>query len=313
MKRHPALIVVSLLLVTLISCAAAPPIDRDYSEIVGDYETLIELPFITNRKIEISWRDERYFGNTVGGIAGGTCAVGINEGDDDGDLIGVRGGSVLSVFGDLDPEDGIVVYVHGYYEDFERACRRAATLKRRLGVDKGFLLFTWPANSQPLTYRDDEADLEASTPTILKLLDDLGTRFGPERISIIAHSLGSRGAVNSLRDWPVPDRKFRSLVLVAADIDRAMFIESLPELQEHVENITVLVSDRDRALLVSETVNRAPRLGQSDDVAIEGIEIFDVTTIADTHFSGHVYHLRNQEVIDIIRAALAAGGAEKGP
>ena len=105
MKRHPTLIVGSLLLVTLISCAAAPAIDEDYSELVGDYETLIELPFITNRQIEISWRDERHFGNTVGGIAGGTCAVGINAGDDDGDLIGVRGGSVLSVFGDLDPED----------------------------------------------------------------------------------------------------------------------------------------------------------------------------------------------------------------
>ena len=184
MKHRQAPLISIAAFALVVSCAAAPPIDRDYAERADAFATTIELPFITNRAIEIRANGERYYGNEIGGLSGGRCVVGVDEDDDgEGELIGVSGDTVLRALSGLDAyrDAGIVVYFHGYYEDFERSCRRAATFKRRLDIDRGFLLFTWPANSTPLTYGDDVADLEASTPVFLEILDELGRRFGPGR------------------------------------------------------------------------------------------------------------------------------------
>jgi esterase/lipase superfamily enzyme len=105
----------------------------------------------------------------------------------------------------------------------------------------------------------------------------------------------------------VREEKFRDLILIAADIDREVFLEALPLLRMHTEKITLLVSRRDRALDVSRVVNRAPRLGQATGLELEGVEVIDVTAIADTHFSGHVYHLRNPAVVDLIREVITRG------
>ena len=304
-------------LALVVSCAAVPSIDTDYSDRITEFETVIKLPFVTNRAIEYDRSEQRFYGNDLGGLSGGTCAVGIGDDDDEGEgeLVGVEGGTVLHTIASLEPyrDKGIVVYFHGYYEDFERSCRRAATFKRRLGLEGGFLLFTWPANSTPLTYGEDVEDLEASTPVFLEFLDDLGRRYGPQKVSIVGHSLGTRGLVAALQEWPTEGDRFRDLVLIAADIDRDLFIDALPTLRSHIEEITVIASDRDLALRVSETVNWAPRLGQSDGVEIEGVTFFDVTDIADTHFSGHVYHLRNDAVVDIIRRVLVGETASESP
>lgn len=309
MKRHRRTPLFAGAAVALVvSCAAAPPIDEDYEARAADYANVVELPFVTNRAIDINWRDERYYSNELGGLSAGRCAVGIeSDSDGDGSLIGTESSTVLETVASLEPyrDAGIVVYFHGYYEDFERSCRRAATFKRRLTLGDGFLLFSWPANSTPLTYGADVADLEASTPVFLEFLNELGRRHGPENISIIGHSLGTRGLVKALSDWPDSEGRFRNLVLIAADIDRERFVEAVPILKERIEEITVLVSDRDLALRVSETVNDAPRLGQSDGVVVDGVTFFDVTDIANQHLTGHIYHLRNDRVVDIIRRVLS--------
>lgn len=315
MKHRKASLILLAAISLVVSCAAAPPIDEDYAERVGAFDSVIELEFVTNRAIDTRF-GSRYYTNDLGGLTGGTCAVGIEDSEDgDGELIGVSSSSVLQTLSKLDEpaRRGVVVYVHGYYEDFERSCRRAATFKRRLGIDQAFVLFSWPANSTPLTYRDDVADLEASTPVFLEVLDEVGRRFGSQNVSIIGHSLGSRGLVQTLEQWPVSDEKFRNLVLVAADIDRDIFVESLPMLQSHIENVTVISSDRDLALKMSETVNRAPRLGQSDGVDFEGVTVIDVTDYENTHFSGHVYHLRSDAVVDVIRDVILTDGETEGP
>ncbi|GEM_PF-6011792 len=266
---------------------------------------VVILPFVTNRSFDRQEGAGVIYGNTLGGLSAGHCTVASVPGADDGKFMGVEGGS-FEEFLEHATYAGkhIVVYFHGYYEDFERSCRRAATFKRRLSLDGELLLFSWPANSTPLTYADDVADLEASTPVFLDVLDRLGQRFGHEHISIVGHSLGTRGLVRALRDWPEDEARFRNLVLVAGDMDRERFREALPELRKHIDHITVLVSDRDLPLKLSKTLNRGSRLGQAEGGAIEGVTVLDVTEIADTHFSGHVYHLRNEAVVAMIRQAL---------
>ena len=309
---------VRFVLASAAFCAAActpEPAINGPMKTAEDSDVRVDVPFVTNRNIEEDDEGNRRFGNEIGEISAGSCRVGLEVGDGyEGELLGVSRDSTQTVFEALDPSPlgGIVVYIHGYYEDFDRNCRRASIFKHRLGANADFLMFSWPANSSALDYTEDVEDMQRSTPAFLDLIDRLGERFGPERVNIVAHSLGSRAAVRALQNWTPGNRKYRSLVLVAADMDRSEFIEALPELQARVTNITVLASDRDRPLRASEAVNDAPRLGQADDVDIDGVKLIDVTAIADEHFSGHVYHLRNAKVAQIIRQILIDAPEEAG-
>lgn len=294
---------VAALLAALAACSDAPAIDAPAASAAVD-DAQVLLPFLTNRAVETDGDGRRYFGNEPGSFSGGRCSVAIDGAG--GALLAVEDDSAAATIAALTPDAAgtVVAYFHGYYEDFERSCRRAAIFKHLLGRETGFLLFSWPANSTPLTYRDDVADLEASTPLFLEALDALARRFGAGNIRIVGHSLGSRGLVQALKDWPAGNGKLGALLLVAADIDRTEFEESLPVLREHVDRLSVLVSDRDLALKVSQAVNQAPRLGQPADATIEGVPFVDVSAIAGSHFSGHIYHLRDEPVVERIRELL---------
>lgn len=290
----------------LAGCRGSPALGDAAGAAVIAEEQAVYLPFVTNRVIEEGWDGERRFGNEPGPLSSGRCTVALGKGLRDTRLLAA---SELALPRTLDevaarPEGSVVVYFHGYYEDFERSCRRAAIFRQRLALDAGFLLFSWPANSTPFTYTDDVRDLEASVPAFQAFLASAGSRFGPRRVSIVAHSLGSRGVVQALRSLPGSGERFRDLVLLAADMDRERFLEALPALEAQVERVSVLVSSRDRALRLSEALNQAQRLGQSLQETVPGVLVRDVTNVADSHFSGHIYHLRNADVVTIIRQLL---------
>jgi esterase/lipase superfamily enzyme len=287
-------------LALLGGCVDAPSIGSQ-----DDAAASSRVHFVTNRAVETRESGERYFGNEPGPLTAGRCAVSLGEDDSDARLVAVSERPPQEILDGLAAAHRqVIVYFHGYYEDFERSCRRAAVFQDRLGMDAGFLLFSWPANSTPFTYSDDVRDLEASIPAFLDLLDDLGERVGRGNVSIVAHSLGSRGMVRALRQRPGSREPFRDLVLIAADMDRARFLEALPAVRAQVDRLTILVSGRDLALRLSEAVNQAPRLGQALEAPIEGVSVLDVTAIADTHLSGHIYHLRNPRIVELIRGVL---------
>jgi len=274
----------------------------------AETEESASVTFLTNRNVAQETDRTVLFGNRLGSLAAGRCHVELGEGERDTHLLSAER---LTPEAALDtvtraPEEGTVVYIHGYYEDFERACRRAAIFKDRLGDARDFLLFTWPANSTPLTYGADVEDLLASVAQLTEVLERLGERIGPGRISIIGHSLGSRGLMRSLEAPAPTTEKFRDLILIAADVDRDRFREVLPAIKARVERVTVLVSDHDLALRASQLVNRAPRLGQAAGADLGDVERIDVSAFESTHLSGHIYHLRNDQVIDAIRRVLAS-------
>ena len=66
----------------------------------------------------------------------------------------------------------------------------------------------------------------------------------------------------------------------------------------------MLVSDSDRLLLLSQAVNLGERLGQAEDVDVDGVEIIDVTGVDDAGLGNHVYHLANKNVGKMIGAIL---------
>ena len=55
--------------------------------------------------------------------------------------------------------DGLTLYVHGYFIDFEKGCRRAALLQRNAGLEGRMVWFSWPSDGDIANYPQDEADL----------------------------------------------------------------------------------------------------------------------------------------------------------
>ena len=97
-----------------------------------------------------------------------------------------------------DPASPVVLFIHGYNYGFSRNCDMAAEIQRMLHDKATVIMFSWPSNGTPADYVSDIADMEWSVPLLAGFIDQLGQRVGPDRLRILAHSMGSRGAIFSL-------------------------------------------------------------------------------------------------------------------
>ena len=141
---------------------------EDYRAASEKHATIVDLAFVTNRRLMQAGDGSSYFSDGHGELSGGRCVVGFEEGGRRGEVLRVDTGSVESVIPSA--EDGrIVIYIHGYGESFERNCRRGALLKDRLQLGDRMLLFSWPASNY-LTYGQDIDDLAQSLDQINEVL-----------------------------------------------------------------------------------------------------------------------------------------------
>ena len=148
-----------------------------------------------------------------------------------------------------------MVFVHGYNYGFERHCKAAAELQRTLMGKAVVLMFSWPSNGRPTDYIPDQADVEWSVPFLARVLADLSDRLGPERVQVLAHSLGSRGVIFALEHLRARAgnhvRLSVQLVLMAPDFDAQTFVERLPVLVPLTAGITLYASSNDTPLKAS--------------------------------------------------------------
>jgi esterase/lipase superfamily enzyme len=188
----------------------------------------------------------------------------------------------------------VVVFIHGYSYDFERACDRAAEAQRVLADEATVLLFTWPSNGRPTDYASDATDLEWSVPFLMKVLRQVSDLVGAEQVQVLAHSLGSRGVVEAmlgLKSEGLSAKLLNQLVLLAPDLDAASFVDVVPELDPLAGGITLYASGNDTPLKFSRQLNGSPRLGQAGEflTVIEGVETVDVTPAGRYQILGHEY------------------------
>jgi esterase/lipase superfamily enzyme len=305
--RKPILPLVAACAATLlVSCATRIPVGTDFRELSDAHETVVDLRFVTNRELVSSGKGD-YFGDDHGELSAGNCRVGFEAGKNRGDVLRVDTTPVESVFADAAPGP-FVIYVHGYGEYFAKNCRRAALLQQRLGLDGRMLLFSWPSSSY-LTYAGDAIALESSIDELNEFLTLAAEQIGHQRIVLIAHSMGSRGVVGALKARS-DETKFRGAIFVAPDIRRDVYQENVHAVQEKVSDIVVYMSDSDRVLWLSTTVNASGRLGVAKEFDIEHTTVVDVTPTGTSDITGHLYHMLNPAVIEDLRALLGTDPAD---
>jgi len=293
--------------IALTACATRIPVGTDYREATDALEHLVDLRFVTNRRLVESGSTGRYFGDDHGELSAGTCRVGFRAGDSRGEVLRVDTRPVETIFSGIGP-GSFVIYVHGYGEYFAKNCRRAALLQQRLGLENRMLLFSWPSSSY-LTYAGDARDLERSIDELNALLTLAAQTVGHDRVVLIAHSMGSRGVVDALKARG-DEAKFGSAIFIAPDIRRDVFSENAAMLQRKVSDITVYASDSDRVLWLSTTVNASGRLGVAKEFDLEHATVIDITPTGTNDISGHLYHMLNPAVIEDLRALLGTDPAD---
>ena len=265
-----------------------------------------ELPYLTTRAFEFDDNGRTRYSTAVAETSAGACTL-TQVPAAKPRVDSYRSLPLEDALASLDEgrEDGLLVYIHGYNTGLKRACREAAILAARTGFDGRLLLFSWPASSTVFTYRKDARRLAASMPAIRSSLDRLSEEFRAGDISVIAHSMGSVAVASELQSSPVRNVPLGDLILIAPDIDLDTFAESLPTLKERFRDISVLVSETDRMLLLSEIVNSGSRLGRTTDVEAPGVRVIDVSDLGDLGFGNHLYHLNSDEVAEELRGILA--------
>jgi esterase/lipase superfamily enzyme len=166
------------------------------------------------------------------------------------------------------PRKEVIIYIHGYNNDFTDAAYQLAELWHFLGRKHLPVLYSWPAGHEGVSgLRGYNYDRESSEFTIYHLkqfLKSLGRMDEIEKIHIIAHSRGTDVVVNALREVfleiraegkdPRIELRIANVVLAAPDIDYEVVLQRV--VAEHtvasVGQATIYTSPSDKAIRISE-------------------------------------------------------------
>lgn len=203
----------------------------------------------------------------------------------------------------------LLVFVHGYNVSFEDAARRTAQMAFDLEFAGAPVFYSWPSYANWYRYGDDKKNIELSVEHIKEFLLDLATQTQADTINLVAHSMGTVGLTEALREIHAQDQQklFNQVVLAAPDIDADIFKKRIaPHILEKANRITMYTSGADLALIASRYFNRGPRAGDSGRgiTLYPGIETIDASAV-DTSLLGHSYYGSNVSVLHDIRRLLA--------
>ena len=197
-----------------------------------------------------------------------------------------------------------LVYTHGYARKFERAARTTAKLAYELRYQGLPVLYSWPSKGSTGAYMGDRTTIEWTVPHFYQFLKDLAKKTDVETIHFVIHSMGNEAFLKALmkllndstvtKNW-----KFGEIVLVAPDVDRAIFERDIaPVIVQAPSRITLYVSAMDVPLQASRKVNLYPRVGDASVTPLiyPGIDTIDASEAVNL-ITGHSYYRDSPEVM----------------
>lgn len=190
-------------------------------------------------------------------------------------------------------ENDALIYIHGYNTSFEEATIRAGQIGFDLKVPLT-AFFSWPSQGEFKDYLVDEDMIQNSEAYIVEFLENFAKNINPEKIHIIAHSMGNRGLLRAFqRMFSLASNnlhiKFGQIFLAAPDVTVNLFKELATLYPTHSKRTTIYVSSKDKALGASEWLHKNPRAGLLPPVTlVNNIDTIEVTDI-DITILGHSY------------------------
>jgi esterase/lipase superfamily enzyme len=218
---------------------------------------------------------------------------------DAGDLVAqVGGGDVL-------------IYVHGFKQTFETAALDAAHLSDGIRFRGRTMVFSWPSKAGLFDYAYDRDSAMWSRDAFEGVLSSLVSSSGGGRVHIVAHSMGTMLALESLRQLyarygDTVASKIGGVVFAAPDIDMDVFSSAIPRIGPLAGKITVIAATNDRALALSgQIAGGMTRVGAAEKAVIAqlGVRVVDASQ-EGWGIINHDLFLSNADVQRVIRRSI---------
>ncbi len=210
------------------------------------------------------------------------------------------------------------VFVHGFNTNFAEGLYRQAQMRNDFGDPGISIHYSWPSAANVRAYATDrEAVLEARDD--LEQLIDMLEQTNASRIIVTGHSMGAFLVMEALRqkairNTPGSFRKISSVVLMAPDIDVAVFRRQAQALAAQDVSIYVFTSSRDRALRLSAALrgsgNRLGSLTDLSQIAGLPVTVIDLTDVAGSGDALNHFKVATSPVMISIIQGLGAYGPE---
>lgn len=202
----------------------------------------------------------------------------------------------------------VLVYIHGFNQSFETAALDAARLSDGLAFRGETMLFSWPSKNSLINYIYDRESAMWSRDALEGMLDELIADSSVGRVHIVAHSMGTMVAIESLRQLydrrgAATANRFGAIVLASPDIDMDSFTSSIGRIGSLSRKITVLTVANDRALgAMRDMAGGVTRVGTAETARLDalGIRVIDASNLAGGGLN-HDLFLTNAEVQQVIR------------
>ncbi|TCU08400.1 esterase/lipase superfamily enzyme [Rhizobium sullae] len=213
-----------------------------------------------------------------------------------------------------------LVFIHGFNNKYEDSVFRLAQIVHDSGMQATPILFTWPSRAQLTGYEYDKESTNYSRTALEQSLRVLAADPAVKDITILAHSMGTWLAMESLRQMGIRDghvnAKIHNVILASPDIDIQVFAKQFVEMGEPKPKFTIFVSQDDRALAASSFITgNVSRLGAIDPskepyrsrLEKAGITAIDLTKVKTEDSLHHGKFAESPEIVQLIGQRLMTG------
>lgn len=213
-----------------------------------------------------------------------------------------------------------LVFVHGFNNTYEDSVFRLAQIVHDSHMQATPVLFTWPSRAEVTAYQYDKESTNYSRTALEQVFRTLAEDPTVKQITVLAHSMGTWLAMESLRQMGIRDghvhSKIHNVILASPDIDIQVFAKQYVELGEPRPKFTIFVSQDDKALAVSSFITgRVSRLGAINPaeepyrskLEKAGITAIDLTKIKTDDGLRHGKFAESPEIVQLIGRRLMTG------
>ena len=195
-----------------------------------------------------------------------------------------------------DTNNVVVLSVHGYKTNHNKAIRDAAESYRRSGSHARWVVFSWPSTGRAVNwtqaggfvtgaYREDSVAAAKSRPAFVRLASALHATLGGQRLVVVTHSMGAQIVSEALAgDSALHGRltanPLRAIGFFEPDVPADRFANySMPRIKPVASRIALYASRNDLMLQISRVVNRSERAGlvRGPPVVADRLETIDAT------------------------------------
>jgi esterase/lipase superfamily enzyme len=205
----------------------------------------------------------------------------------------------------------VTVFVHGYNNSFADAAFRTAQLSEDLDLPGAAVTYAWPSRGHPLGYEYDSDSTLFARDGLQRLLEAIHGS-GAERIVVVAHSLGSRLLMESMRQIELSNpgwtaRHLSGVILFSPDLNADVFRSQTDAFQTLPQPFVIFTSQSDKFLRLSATIRwEDERLGNLSDVTEFDdlpIDFIDVSAFTDGETGNHFAVGSSPTLISLLNSA----------